>query len=92
MADIADPALAREGRARIDWADAQMPVLRSIAERFAGFFSLMPVLRDSFIGAPFDQGYPERYPRFEQLESGEVVVRKDEVRKDELRKDELRKD
>ena len=36
MSDIADPGLASEGRARIDWADAQMPVLRSIAERFAG--------------------------------------------------------
>src|SRR3954470_23832083 len=36
MIDIADPALAGEGRARIDWADAQMPVLRSLGERFAG--------------------------------------------------------
>jgi adenosylhomocysteinase len=33
--DIADPALAAAGQARIDWADAQMPVLRSIRERFA---------------------------------------------------------
>jgi adenosylhomocysteinase len=33
--DIADPALAEAGQARIDWADAQMPVLRSIRERFA---------------------------------------------------------
>jgi adenosylhomocysteinase len=32
---IADPGLAGEGRARIDWADAQMPVLGSIRERFA---------------------------------------------------------
>src|SRR4051794_20389991 len=35
MSDIADPGLAQEGRARIEWADAQMPVLRSIGERFA---------------------------------------------------------
>src|SRR4051794_29039868 len=35
MTDIADPTLAGEGRARIDWADAQMPVLRSLGERFA---------------------------------------------------------
>src|SRR4051794_37549372 len=35
MGDIADPGLADEGRARIEWADAQMPVLRSIGERFA---------------------------------------------------------
>src|SRR6266511_4129814 len=31
--DIADPSLAPAGRARIEWADAQMPVLRSIRER-----------------------------------------------------------
>jgi adenosylhomocysteinase len=35
VSDIADPALAEAGRARIEWADAQMPVLRSIRERFA---------------------------------------------------------
>ena len=34
-ADIADPALADDGEARIDWADGFMPVLRSIRERFA---------------------------------------------------------
>jgi len=34
-ADIADPALADDGDARIDWADGFMPVLRSIRERFA---------------------------------------------------------
>src|SRR4051812_808048 len=34
--EIADPTLAVAGEARIDWADAQMPVLRSIRERFAG--------------------------------------------------------
>src|SRR5688572_9148059 len=33
--DIADPGLARAGFDRIAWADAQMPVLRSIRERFA---------------------------------------------------------
>jgi adenosylhomocysteinase len=36
MTDIADPGLAAAGRARIEWADAQMPVLRSLGERFAG--------------------------------------------------------
>ncbi|QEC47745.1 adenosylhomocysteinase [Baekduia soli] len=34
MSDIADPALAGAGATRIEWADAQMPVLRSIRERF----------------------------------------------------------
>lgn len=33
--DIADGSLAEAGEARIAWADAQMPVLRSIRERFA---------------------------------------------------------
>jgi len=33
--DVADPALAGAGEARIEWADGQMPVLRSIRERFA---------------------------------------------------------
>jgi adenosylhomocysteinase len=32
---VADPALAAAGIARIEWADGQMPVLRSIRERFA---------------------------------------------------------
>ncbi len=32
--DIADIALASEGQRRIDWADRQMPVLRSIRDRF----------------------------------------------------------
>jgi adenosylhomocysteinase len=33
--DIADPARAEEGQRRIAWAGRRMPVLRSIAERFA---------------------------------------------------------
>src|SRR3954467_4262 len=33
--DIADPTLADAGQARIEWADEQMPVLRSIRERLA---------------------------------------------------------
>ncbi len=33
--DVADARLADAGEARIEWADGQMPVLRSIRERFA---------------------------------------------------------
>ena len=33
--DIASPALAKAGRDRTEWAGQSMPVLRSIAERFA---------------------------------------------------------
>jgi len=33
--DIADPVLAEEGRRRIDWAAAQMPVLEKVRQMFA---------------------------------------------------------
>ena len=33
--DIKDISLADEGRARIEWADRDMPVLARIRERFA---------------------------------------------------------
>ncbi|UCD95656.1 MAG: adenosylhomocysteinase, partial [Candidatus Zixiibacteriota bacterium] len=33
--DIADPALAKKGRLRIEWAEQNMPVLRLIRGRFA---------------------------------------------------------
>jgi adenosylhomocysteinase len=32
--EVADPSLAQVGRARVEWAEGQMPVLRSIRERF----------------------------------------------------------
>jgi adenosylhomocysteinase len=32
--DIADPSLASDGAARIDWAESQMPVLRQVRARF----------------------------------------------------------
>src|SRR5215470_2252558 len=35
VSDIADPGLAEAGRARIEWAQRGMPVLRLISERFA---------------------------------------------------------
>jgi adenosylhomocysteinase len=35
MSEVADTTLAAAGEARIEWADGQMPVLRSIRERFA---------------------------------------------------------
>jgi adenosylhomocysteinase len=35
VAEIADPSLSPQGRARVEWAEGQMPVLRSIRERFA---------------------------------------------------------
>ncbi|HVW27048.1 MAG TPA: lipase maturation factor family protein [Polyangiaceae bacterium] len=46
-----------------------------LSELFSGFFWIMPHVRASFKGPRFDQGYPEMYPSFQQLDSGEVVVR-----------------
>ncbi|HEX4339697.1 MAG TPA: lipase maturation factor family protein [Polyangiaceae bacterium] len=46
-----------------------------LSEMFSGFFWVMPHVRASFKGPRFDQGYPELYPSFQQLDTGEVVVR-----------------
>jgi hypothetical protein len=46
-----------------------------LAESVSGFFGVMPTLRDKFQGPRFDSGYPELYPSFKQLDTGEVVVR-----------------
>jgi len=58
------------------------PIERKIAdfaESFAGFFSVMRALRYTFKGPRFDHGFPENYPKFTQLETGEVVLRKPEA-------------
>jgi hypothetical protein len=52
---------------------AEQTMIR-IARSIAGFFTVMFDLRDSFKGPRFDRGYPEQYPTFTELESGEVVV------------------
>src|SRR5919106_4786477 len=36
QSEIADAGLSPDGRARVDWAEGQMPVLRSIRDRFTG--------------------------------------------------------
>jgi hypothetical protein len=53
--------------------------LARAAENTSGYFTVMPVIRGSFLGPRFDQGYPELYPTFKQLDSGEVVVDAHEV-------------
>ncbi|MFI5307886.1 MAG: lipase maturation factor family protein [Polyangiales bacterium] len=50
-------------------------VVANLAGAVSGFFSVMPDVRDSFMGPRFDLGYPELYPSFEELPSGEVAVR-----------------
>jgi hypothetical protein len=43
-------------------------------QRVSGFFNISMTLRDHFVGPQYDQGYPELYPVFRELESGEVVT------------------
>lgn len=49
--------------------------LARFAQKVSGFFNVMPVIRDNFKGPRFDRGYPELYPSFRELDSGEVVLR-----------------
>jgi hypothetical protein len=35
---------------------------------------VMPHVREAFRGPAFERGYPELYPTFVELDSGEVVV------------------
>jgi hypothetical protein len=45
-----------------------------VSRTISGFFSVLPDVRDGFRGPRFEQGYPERYPTFRELDSGEVVM------------------
>jgi hypothetical protein len=46
----------------------------TVAQRVSGFFNIAVTLQSSFQGPEFHQGYPELYPTFEELPSGEVAV------------------
>jgi hypothetical protein len=47
----------------------------AILRALSGFYCVSPGLLEHFKGPRFDLGYPELYPSFRQLESGEIVVR-----------------
>jgi hypothetical protein len=46
----------------------------TLAQRVSGFFNIVPTLREQFIGPEFDHGFPELYPTFRELPTGEVTV------------------
>jgi hypothetical protein len=46
-----------------------------VTQAISGFFNVLPDIRDGFKGPKFDLGYPELYPTFRELDSGEVVLR-----------------
>jgi hypothetical protein len=47
----------------------------SLARTFSGFFCVMVDVRESFIGPAFNQGFPELYPSYEELPSGDIRVK-----------------
>src|SRR5262249_8277001 len=58
--------------------DTWTPVQRfldSAAQALSGDYCVATQLIDQFKGPRFDLGYPELYPTFRELESGEIVVR-----------------
>jgi hypothetical protein len=48
-------------------------LLRTL-RRISGFFCVMGDLREGFRGPAFDRGFPELYPVFEELASGDIRV------------------
>ncbi len=74
-----DPAEKKKASDQIKNEDAsELPPLQQrivrLARRIFGLYGLMPHLREGFRGPSFDHGYPELYPTFKELPSGEVVV------------------
>jgi hypothetical protein len=45
-----------------------------IGRSLFGLLFALPHLREAFRGPSFDQGYPELYPSFAELASGDVIV------------------
>jgi hypothetical protein len=45
-----------------------------LARAAFGLFSVLPHVREAFRGPAFERGYPELYPTFVELDSGEIVV------------------
>lgn len=51
----------------------------ALAEKVTMFPELVEFLKDKFEGAPFDEGYPERYPRYRTDSEGVVQLVEDSV-------------
>jgi hypothetical protein len=83
MTSVLYPHDPEEKKALVQKVREQDFATMTPAERFfvratqaiSGFFNVLPDIRDSFKGPQFDLGYPELYPTFRELESGEVVLR-----------------
>ncbi len=74
-----DPVLKRASAEKLmrDTLEGFTPLERlflRVSRSISGFFNIAPIIRDSFKGPRFERGYPERYPTFRELDSGEVVL------------------
>jgi hypothetical protein len=74
-----DPAAKRElqNKLRAQNLDTLPPAERffvRLAQNVSGFFCVMNDIREGFIGPAFDRGFPELYPTFQELDSGEIRV------------------
>jgi hypothetical protein len=50
-------------------------VFMRIAQSISGYFCVMGDIREGFIGPAFDKGFPELYPTFEELDSGDIRLK-----------------
>jgi hypothetical protein len=51
-------------------------IFMGIAQSISGYFCVMGDIREGFIGPAFDKGFPELYPEFEELESGDIRLKR----------------
>ena len=71
--DVADTRLAGAGEARIEWADGQMPVLRSIRERFERERPLAGRVVGACLAAPHRVSLAYRVWRRRDLRRGRLL-------------------
>jgi hypothetical protein len=45
-----------------------------IARVASGYYCFIPTALENFIGPRYDRGYPELYPKFRELPTGEIMV------------------
>ncbi len=50
-------------------------LIMKLGRGLSGFFCVMTDIRDNFKGPRFQKGFPELYPTFEELESGDIRIR-----------------
>ena len=79
LAQMSAPYDEDQKRAQLTADRESMTGLQRMGDRlsrvFSGFYCIAPAVMDSFKGPRFDRGFPELYPTFRQLPSGEIAIR-----------------